>query len=253
MPEPTLLRCTSVEAPASAARLIDDDFTIVHYDHGFRYGAGIFDINTTCSAEQVIAGAQRVARCWGRTTLWWHGIGATSPPALQEALLAAEGAVAARHCVLEFDLSTQLPPAESDHGVTITRPTPADLCRALNLMVNTGDVESPERDDLALAHRHQHDADAAQHHLLALWNGEPAGTAAVSYDGTEPAHLWGARTVASARHHGVYRALLRARLELARQHGCAGAVTRTEPHLAPLLTRLGFIPSSEELLIRTTV
>lgn len=83
-------------------------------------------------------------------------------------------------------------------------------------------------------------ADPARHFLLARMDGEPAGAgwATVRESGV---YLNGGAVAPGFQGRGVYRALLAARLELARRAGVAGVCVQARPDTAaPILARLGF-------------
>jgi GNAT superfamily N-acetyltransferase len=80
--------------------------------------------------------------------------------------------------------------------------------------------------------------------LLATVNGEPAGSASLSLFPPLGAMINGGAVRPSFRGRGVYRALVAARLELARRDGAAGLAVHAGSMSEPILSRLGFRPVS---------
>lgn len=78
-----------------------------------------------------------------------------------------------------------------------------------------------------------------RHVLLATVDGEPAGTAGLTVY-AQGAIINGGSVRPKFRGRGVYRALVAARLEIARRGGAAGLSVWGGPMSAPILTRLGF-------------
>jgi len=75
--------------------------------------------------------------------------------------------------------------------------------------------------------------------FIVYWQGEPAGTAAVILC-PEVAYLIGAQVVPRFQGKGLYRALLRARLEAVRAVRPVAVIQALESTSAPILDRLGF-------------
>lgn len=84
-------------------------------------------------------------------------------------------------------------------------------------------------------------ADPARHFLLVRVDGQPAGAGWATMR-AEGVLLNGGAVVPAFQGRGIYRALLAARLELARKADRAGVATQARPDTsAPILRRLGFI------------
>ena len=78
--------------------------------------------------------------------------------------------------------------------------------------------------------------------ILATVDGEPAGSAGLTLYPPSGAIINGAAVLEKFRGRGVYRALLRERLRMAREAGAAGLSVWGGPMSAPILERLGFRP-----------
>jgi GNAT superfamily N-acetyltransferase len=79
-----------------------------------------------------------------------------------------------------------------------------------------------------------------RHHLLATIEGEPAGSGSLSLFPPDGAIMNGGGVRPRFRGAGVYKALVAARLDLARRAGAAGVVVWGGHMSAPILSRLGF-------------
>lgn len=79
-----------------------------------------------------------------------------------------------------------------------------------------------------------------RHLLLAVIDGEPAGSAGISLFPPAGAAINGGSVRPKFRGRGVYRALVAARLEIARQAGVSGLAVWGGDMSAPILTKLGF-------------
>jgi GNAT superfamily N-acetyltransferase len=79
-----------------------------------------------------------------------------------------------------------------------------------------------------------------RHLLLAVINGEPAGSAGLSLFPPAGAAITGGAVRPKFRGRGVYRALVAARLEIARRAGVSGLAVWGGDMSAPILAKLGF-------------
>jgi GNAT superfamily N-acetyltransferase len=80
--------------------------------------------------------------------------------------------------------------------------------------------------------------------LLATVNGEPAGSGSLTLYPPQGAMINGGAVRPAFRGLGVYRALVAARLEIARNEGAAGLAVQAGAMSQPILSRLGFTPVS---------
>lgn len=80
--------------------------------------------------------------------------------------------------------------------------------------------------------------------LLATVNGEPAGSGSLTVYPPQGAMINGGAVRPGFRGLGVYRALVAARLEIARHEGAAGLAVQAGAMSKPILSRLGFTPVS---------
>jgi len=80
--------------------------------------------------------------------------------------------------------------------------------------------------------------------LLATVHGEPAGSGSLSLFPPRGAFINGGAVRPKFRGQGIYRALVAARLEIARREGAAGLVVHAGSMSKPILSQLGFTPVS---------
>jgi len=83
-------------------------------------------------------------------------------------------------------------------------------------------------------------ADPNRRGVLATVNGEPAGSGSLSLFGADGAIINAGAVRPKFRGLGVYRALVAARMQMARESGAAGLVVWGGRMSAPILSRLGF-------------
>jgi GNAT superfamily N-acetyltransferase len=107
--------------------------------------------------------------------------------------------------------------------------------------VNSESFESPPRPDGALERRRVNQVKAGNRRvILATIDGEPAGSAGLTLYPPMGAIINGGAVRAKFRGLGVYRAMVAARLEMAREANVTGLAVWGGPMSAPILTRLGF-------------
>ena len=93
-----------------------------------------------------------------------------------------------------------------------------------------------------LARRRQNQLDAGNRRvILATIDGEPAGSSGLSLYAPEGAIVNGGAVRPKFRGRGVYRAMVAARLQMAREAGARGLCVWGGPMSAPILARLGFV------------
>jgi len=99
---------------------------------------------------------------------------------------------------------------------------------------------------VAMNERRRKDSVAAGNRrlLLATVHGEPAGSGSLSLFPPRGAFINGGAVRPKFRGKGVYRALVAARLEIARREGAAGLVVHAGSMSKPILSQLGFTPVS---------
>jgi GNAT superfamily N-acetyltransferase len=107
--------------------------------------------------------------------------------------------------------------------------------------VNAEAFHDSERDPVAQESRRRNQLAAGNRRvLLATVDGEPAGSAGITLYPPHGAILNGGAVREKFRSRGVYRALVAARLSMARDAGVPGVSVWGGPMSAPILERLGF-------------
>jgi GNAT superfamily N-acetyltransferase len=107
--------------------------------------------------------------------------------------------------------------------------------------VNAEAFHDSERDPVAQEKRRRNQLAAGNRRvLLATVDGEPAGSAGITLYPPHGAILNGGAVREKFRGRGVYRALVAARLHMARDAGVRGVSVWGGPMSAPILERLGF-------------
>ena len=107
--------------------------------------------------------------------------------------------------------------------------------------VNAEGFGSEPRDAAAQERRRVNQLEAGNRRvLLATVDGEPAGSAGLTLYPPDGAIINGGAVLQKFRGRGVYRALVAARLAMAREAGAPGVSVWGGPMSAPILSRLGF-------------
>ena len=202
-------------------------------------------------ADQVIAEVRDAFRGRGLPLMWVLDPG-TEPDSFPE-FLAARGIHPEEHAhapetavmVLPIDATISAPPVQGLelHDALADSET-FRRANAVNVEAFTGVVlagDDPERDALLEKRRLNNLAYASRRVIFATVDGEPAGSAGLNLFPPDGAILNGGAVRPKFRGRGVYRALLAARLGMARQAGVAGVSVWGGPMSAPILERLGFV------------
>jgi len=82
-------------------------------------------------------------------------------------------------------------------------------------------------------------ADSTEGHFIGCWREIPAGAGGYALVG-DVARFWGTAVKAEFRGQGVYRGLVHARMEDARNRGAKLALVHARPTSSPILQQLGF-------------
>ena len=106
--------------------------------------------------------------------------------------------------------------------------------------VNSEAFGTGPRDPESLERRRANQLAGDRRVLLATLDGEPAGSAGITLFAPLGAIITGGAVRANFRGRGIYRALLAARLAIAREAGVAGLAVWGGAMSAPILARLGF-------------
>jgi hypothetical protein len=235
--------------PDGAPHVRNDDYLVVAYPDYFltRTSARVFgsDREPAELADEIVA----IARGWGRDRLWWRVSDLTRPSGLEAEVLRRGAAVDDRMDVLALPLVQHLPDLGVPPDVDVQRVTDEQGLRDLYVVSNDAfGGEEPTREQLDEALREIEsgtDGDVGGR-FVAYVDGRPAGTGGWTLVG-EVCRLWGGCTHGELRGRGAYRAVLGARLAVARAAGATLALTHgIVDTSSPILRRAGFTRYGEE-------
>jgi GNAT superfamily N-acetyltransferase len=171
--------------------------------------------------------ARAAARARGvRRVEWW--LGPSSPPGAADELLAA-GLVPDEDPILTGMTCTTPPPAVP--GVDVRESTPAEFAQVAHAVWG-GEAREPREEHPSL------------HIFAALVDGRIAGIGR-AVDMEDAVALMGGAVLPEFRGRGAYRALVRARWELAVKRGTPTLVVQAGAMSAPVLDGLGFVRRCE--------
>lgn len=189
--------------------------------------------------------ATKEVRAWfrekGREQFqWW--IGSHARPANLRERLQRAGAEPAEDAHLEVMVLTREPPAVDDIELRRVR-SRADFDRQREIRLSAFPFTDEQKQAMharaadAWAEYRAHDA---VEQVLAYVDGQPVAAAGVLLSGNGVALLLGGATLSQARGRGAYRALVRARWELAQERGARAVAVHAGRMSQPILARLGF-------------
>lgn len=167
-----------------------------------------------------------------------------TPPAAADLLAERSVELVEEVDVLALDLTGGPPdlgePVDGLEVAWTTTPEAALAYNAASVEVFGVTPMSWERAATVAAENHQRLAADRGAGVVVSLDGRPVGTGGLEIAGTD-ARLYGGGVVADVRGRGVYRALLRHRLDYAAQHGATLAITRGRVATSgPILRRAGF-------------
>jgi hypothetical protein len=195
-------------------------------------------VDSARAADALIHDVMAAARGLGRDAVTFFDIGDATRPADLEQRLRERGAeLTETLAVLALDLADGVPELAVPADLELRAVTTLDDLRAVDRIdvdVFGGRLSDDAELETAMAD-HAHDP-----MVLALRDGTPVGSAGHVVAG-ETLRLWGAAAVPSARHTGVYRALLDHRLRAGVADGCRLALVKGRVDTsAPVLLKAGF-------------
>lgn len=166
---------------------------------------------------------------------YWAVGPASQPAGLDEALLAIGSSVDSTLDICAYRLSDPWPAPPTGNDVTV-RPmrTRDDVAAFQRVNAAAWGYPAPTEEDVDRAF-----AGLRQGYVIGSWRGEPVGVAGYTL-AVDVARFWGAAVVPEARGHGVYRAMVRARMQDAAGRGGTLALVHARPSSSPILQRLGF-------------
>jgi GNAT superfamily N-acetyltransferase len=178
------------------------------------------------------------------TEAYWTIGPATQAPGLDEALRAVGASVDSTLDICAYCLADDLPAAPESDAVTV-RPlrTRDDVAAFQRVNAAAWGYPPPSGDNVERAFEGLRPG-----YVLGCWQGEPVGVAGYTL-AVDVARLWGAAVVPAARGRGVYRAMVRARMDDAVQQGATLALVHAAPTSSPILQRVGFTVHGQQRVL----
>jgi GNAT superfamily N-acetyltransferase len=221
------------------ARTVDtDEFLLIAYPPHFSEPTVATRWLSDRPADEVIDDVLEAAHGLGRESVNFFELSDATRPADLERRLRERGAVQTeRLAVLALDLRDGVPDLDVPGDLEVRRVTTLDDLRAtdrIDVAAFGGTHADEESLSLSLARLPD------EFRYVALRDGVPVGTGGHVVAG-DTLRLWGGAVLPEARHTGVYRALLEARLRAGVGAGCRMALVKGRVETsAPVLLRSGF-------------
>ncbi len=195
-------------------------------------------VDSVRAPDALIDDVMSAARGLGRDAVTFFDISdATRPPDLERRLKERGAELTETLAVLALDLADGVPDLDVPVDLELRAVTTLDDLRAvdrIDVEVFGGSLSGDTELEKAMAD------DAHGPMVLALRDGAPVGSGGHVVAG-ETLRLWGGAAVPSARHTGVYRALLDHRLRAGVAAGCRLALVKGRVDTSgPVLLRAGF-------------
>lgn len=249
-PEDVAAACAAwTWVPEAATTVETDELLLVRYPAWFTQPLALLRLEPRRPLEELVAQVLERARGFEDVAelLWWVRLG--SPTGLAAQVVALGGVVDETLDVLALDLTR--PPFDLDvpAGVELRWNTDVATERDAQLVQTTvfGDEMPPAEQLESVADTAAGTVPDGQGGcLVAYLDARPVGAAGLAVGGGV-ARLWGGSVLEDARGAGVYRALLSARLDYAREHGLTMGLVKGRVHTSgPILRRAGFTVFGQE-------
>ncbi len=237
-----------VWVPEKATEVRTDDYHLIAYPEWFSSGTQVAWCRSERPADALVHEVAGQVRRWGRDQVSWWLSAASRPTDLESWLRTAGAELSETVDVLAYDLTGPLP----DVGAVGVRCVPVEDAQTLadahlvSREVWGGDEPPPGRLDREIAEHARPIGERGEFRVVAYVGNEPAATGGCTLTGGV-ARLWGAATRPALRGGGAYRAVLLARLAVARDHGATlGLVKGRVATSGPILRRAGFTAYGRE-------
>jgi len=239
--------------PPFASVAKTDEYTIVRLPDYLPHPLSVAAFQPAGPLSDAVTAVLDRGREFGLPELQWIVL-LGSPPGLAEELTLRGGTAPVTLNVLACDLregAPDLPPAAVE--VTVRWGTDVATARDnLAVAVATfGGSVPPEERITQMAAENTASVPAGRGGMIVAYaDDSPVGAGGLEIvDGV--ARLWGGAVIESARGHGVYRALLAARLSYAVDHGATMALVKARTDTSsPILLRAGFAAYGQEPIFR---
>lgn len=239
--------------PDGAPHVRSTDYLLIRYPDWFVSPTTARVLRARRDVAAVVDEAHAIVRGWGRDRVWWVVSDIGPSTEVEKELLSRGAEVTERSDILAIPLDRGVPELGVPAGVEVRPVTDESGLRdALAVEADAFDWPAPTPEQVAqgLAEIRAGLASRSVGRFVAYLDGRAAGTGGWGRAG-EVLRLWGAGTTPAARGQGAYRAVLGARLGLARELGCTLALTHGRVTTSsPILQRVGFRRYGEQRLLR---
>lgn len=189
-------------------------------------------------------GAVETEKAWARShsrSVVWKLYSHDRPPDLPEALAEAGFQARPHETLMLFDLEIEIPAGRGVPGLAVERVVDDDRYRDF-VSIDRIAFRPPSGPSEAPAPNRPVDPRVGV--FIAYLDRAPASIGRVEFEpGQALAGLFGGGTAPAFRHRGIYRELLRTRVQWARDRGARALFTEAiDTTSRPILERLGFVP-----------
>jgi GNAT superfamily N-acetyltransferase len=257
-----------VWVPPAAEQVLTSEYQLIAYPAQYQHPTQVAWSSATRPVEELIDEVLAQTRAWGRDRVYWwvrddaagpaqastSGASAsqasTSQASTEEALQLRGGKLAETVQVLAYDLTDSIPELNLADGPQAELVRDERTLRASHLVSAEVWDDHRERTPAAISQELAGLLEAqdswSDFQVVVFIEGEPAAGGGCGIVG-QVARLWGAGTRPAFRGRGAYRALLAARIGLAREHGATLALVKGRVETSgPILRRAGFTAYGEE-------
>jgi ribosomal protein S18 acetylase RimI-like enzyme len=252
-----------VWVPPDAEQVVTSEYQLIAYPAHYQYPTQVAWSSAARPVDVVVDEVLAQARAWGRNRVcWWvrdDAVGAAqgsiggasaSQASTEEVLQLRGGKLTETVQVLAYDLSDGLPDLDVADGPQAELVQDERTLRASHRVAAEVWEDDRERTPAAitgeLAGLLEAQESWSDFRVVVFVDGEPAAGGGCGIVG-QVARLWGAGTRPAFRGRGAYRALLAARIALAREHGATLALVKGRVETSgPILRRGGFTAYGEE-------
>jgi hypothetical protein len=252
-----------VWVPPDAEQILTSEYQLVAYPAHYQHPTQVAWSSAARPVEEVIDEVLAHVRARGRDRVYWWVRDDTAAaaqtgasqvnsgqPSTEEVLQLRGGKLAETVQVLAYDLSDGVPDLDLADGPTAELVRDERTLRASHLVSAEVWDDHRERTPAAIAEELagllESIESGSEFRVVVFVDGEPAAGGGCGLVG-QVARLWGAGTRPAFRGRGAYRALLAARVGLAREHGATLALVKGRVQTSgPILRRAGFTAYGEE-------
>lgn len=171
----------------------------------------------------------------GATQIHWQTGPGSLPAGVDQVLTGLGASVHETIDICAYSLDRDLPIGSHAPDVSV-RPVRSrdDVAQFERASAQAWGYPAPSEEDIDKTF-----AGSTEGHFIGCWRGVPAGAGGYGLVG-DVARFWGTAVKPEFRGRGVYRGLVHARMEAARNRGAKLALVHARPTSSPILQRLGF-------------